>query len=52
MSFTDNLAIVDVWTGSAEQGIAEVQGEHVHLIVPVRVGLGPAWHIPLPTRAA
>ncbi|MFM0383821.1 acetoacetate decarboxylase family protein [Paraburkholderia dipogonis] len=40
MSLTDNLAIVDVWTGSAELKIPEVDGEEMHLIAPVRVGRG------------
>jgi acetoacetate decarboxylase len=40
MSLTDNLAIVDVWAGSAELRIPEVQGEEVHLIAPLRVGRG------------
>src|ERR1700759_2980880 len=40
MSLTDNLAIVDVWTGSAELKLPEVDGEDMHLIAPVRVGRG------------
>jgi acetoacetate decarboxylase len=40
MSLTDNLAIVDVWAGSAELQIPEVQGEDMHLIAPLRVGRG------------
>ena len=40
MSLTDNLAIVDVWAGSAELRIPEVQGEEMHLIAPLRVGRG------------
>ena len=40
MSLTDNLAIVDVWAGSAELRIPEVQGEDIHLIAPLRVGRG------------
>src|SRR6202008_295584 len=32
LSLTDNLAIVDVWTGSAELKIPEVDGEDMHLI--------------------
>jgi acetoacetate decarboxylase len=40
MSLTDNLAIVDVWAGSAELRIPEVQGEDMHRIAPVRVGRG------------
>src|SRR5277367_5831614 len=40
MSLTDNLAIVDVWAGSAELRIPEVRGEDMHLIAPQRVGRG------------
>ena len=40
MSLTDNLAIVDVWTGSAELKIPEVDGEDMYLIAPLRVGRG------------
>jgi hypothetical protein len=40
MSLTDKLAIVDVWAGSAELRIPEVQGEDMHLIAPLRVGRG------------
>jgi acetoacetate decarboxylase len=40
MSLTDNLAIVDVWAGSAELKIPEVDGEDMHAIAPLRVGRG------------
>jgi hypothetical protein len=40
LSLTDNLAIVDVWAGSAELRIPEVQGEDMHRIAPLRVGRG------------
>src|ERR1700742_4385849 len=40
MSLTDNLAIVDVWAGSAELRMPEVQGEEMHLMAPLRVGRG------------
>jgi acetoacetate decarboxylase len=40
MSLTDNLAIVDVWAGSAELRMPEVQGEEMHLIAPLRIGRG------------
>ena len=40
MSLTDNLAIVDVWTGAAELKLPEVAGEDMHLIAPLRVGRG------------
>ena len=40
MSLTDELSIVDVWAGSAELRIPEVQGEDMHMIAPRRVGRG------------
>jgi len=40
MSLTDNLAIVDVWAGSADLRMPEVQGEEMHMIAPLRVGRG------------
>src|ERR1700722_10901330 len=40
MSLTDDLAIVDVWAGSAELRIPEVDGEEMHAIAPRRVGRG------------
>jgi acetoacetate decarboxylase len=40
MSLTDNLAIVDVWAGTAELAIPEVRGEELHAIAPLRVGRG------------
>lgn len=40
MSLTDNLAIVDLWTGTAELKLPEVAGEDMHLIAPLRVGRG------------
>jgi acetoacetate decarboxylase len=40
MSLTDDLAIVDVWAGSAELRIPEVEGEDMHMIAPLRVGRG------------
>jgi acetoacetate decarboxylase len=40
LSLTDNLAIVDVWAGSAELVIPEVQGEDLHSIAPLRIGRG------------
>jgi acetoacetate decarboxylase len=39
-SLTDDLAIVDLWAGSAELRIPEVQGEDMHLLAPLRVGRG------------
>ena len=40
MSLTDNLAIVDLWAGSAELKIPEVDGEEMHLLAPLKVGRG------------
>ena len=40
LSLTDDLALVDVWAGSAELRIPEVQGEDMHRIAPLRVGRG------------
>jgi acetoacetate decarboxylase len=40
LSLTDDLAIVDVWGGTAELRIPEVHGEDMHLIAPLRVGRG------------
>ena len=40
MSLTDDLAIVDVWAGSAELKLPEVDGEDMHLIAPLCVGRG------------
>jgi acetoacetate decarboxylase len=40
MSLTDNLSIVDVWTGPAELTIPNVQGEEMHSLSPLRVGRG------------
>jgi acetoacetate decarboxylase len=40
MSLTDNLAIVDVWAGSAELAVPKVQGEDMHSLAPRRVGRG------------
>src|SRR6201991_324382 len=48
MSLTDNLTIVDVWAGSAELRMPEVQGEDMHLIAPVRVGRDTGSACPTP----
>jgi acetoacetate decarboxylase len=40
MSLTDELAVVDVWAGSAELKIPEVQGEDLHSLEPKRIGRG------------
>jgi len=36
----DNLAIVDVWSGSAELTMPKGQGEDMHLIAALRAGRG------------
>jgi hypothetical protein len=35
-----NLAIVDVWAGSAELTIPDVRGEDMHSLAPLRIGRG------------
>jgi acetoacetate decarboxylase len=40
LSMTDDLSIVEVWSGSAELRIPEVAGEDMHMIAPIRVGRG------------
>jgi acetoacetate decarboxylase len=40
MSLTDDLKVVDVWSGSAELTIPEVRGEDMHSLAPTRVGRG------------
>ena len=40
MSVTDNLRIVDLWTGEGEVRLPEVAGEEMHMLAPVRTGLG------------
>lgn len=40
LSLTDDLAIVDVWTGAAELTIPKVAGEDLHTLAPQRVGRG------------
>src|SRR5580698_8912565 len=39
-SLTDDLAIVDVWSGSAELTIPEVRGEDMHSLAPLQIGRG------------
>jgi hypothetical protein len=48
MSLTDNLAIVDVWTGSAELKLPEVDGEDMHLIARCASAgvIGSVWRAP------
>ena len=40
MSLTDDLAVVDVWSGSAELAIPQVHGEDMNSIAPQRIGRG------------
>ena len=40
LSLTDDLAIVNVWAGTAEMRFPKVEGEEMNLIAPVRVGRG------------
>jgi acetoacetate decarboxylase len=40
MSLTDDLAIVDVWAGSAELTIPQVRSEDLHSLAPLRIGRG------------
>jgi len=40
MSLTDNLAVVNVWSGSAELNFPEVAGEEMHALAPQRIGRG------------
>ena len=40
MSITDNLRIVDMWTGEGEVRLPEVAGEEMHMLAPVHTGLG------------
>ena len=40
MSITDNLRIVDMWTGEGEIQLPEVAGEEMHMLAPVQTGLG------------
>ena len=40
MSITDDLRIVEMWTGKAEVSMPEVAGEEMHMLAPVRTGLG------------
>lgn len=40
LSITDDLTIVDLWSGQAELAIPQVAGEDMHLLAPHRVGRG------------
>ncbi|KAM0512100.1 hypothetical protein ACHAPE_009248 [Trichoderma viride] len=40
LSLMDDFVVVDVWAGTAELRIPEVNGEDMHLIAPLRIGRG------------
>jgi acetoacetate decarboxylase len=40
LSLTDDLALVDLWTGDAELTMPEARGEELHTLAPMRVGAG------------
>lgn len=40
LSLTDNLHLVDLWSGEAEVRIPEVRGEEMHALAPRRIGRG------------
>ena len=40
MSITDDLRVVEMWTGTGEVHLPEVAGEEMHMLAPVRTGLG------------
>jgi hypothetical protein len=40
LSVTDNLKIVEMWTGDGELSMPEHPGEEMHMLAPVRAGLG------------
>jgi acetoacetate decarboxylase len=40
LSLTDNLAMVNLWTGDGELTLPEVEGEEIHPLKPLRVGRG------------
>ena len=40
MSITDNLRIAEMWTGEGEIRLPEVAGEEMHMLAPLRTGLG------------
>lgn len=39
-SLTDNLRVVEMWTDEADVHLPEVAGEEMHMLAPVRTGLG------------
>jgi acetoacetate decarboxylase len=40
MSLTDDFHVVELWTGEGEIRLPEVAGEEMHMLAPVRTGLG------------
>jgi acetoacetate decarboxylase len=40
MSLTDDLRIVELWTGQGEVNLPEAAGEELHALQPLRTGLG------------
>jgi acetoacetate decarboxylase len=40
LSVTDDLKIVDLWTGDGEIRMPVVEGEELHMLAPVRTGVG------------
>ncbi len=40
LSLTDNLHVVDLWSGDAEVRIPQVRGEELHGLAPTKVGRG------------
>jgi hypothetical protein len=40
MSLTDDFRVVEMWTGEGELRLPEVAGEEMHMLAPVRMGLG------------
>ena len=40
MSLTDDLRIADMWTGEGDIRLPEAAGKEMHMLAPVRTGLG------------
>ncbi len=40
LSITDDLRIVDLWTGDSEVKLPQVDSEEIHILAPQRTGLG------------
>ena len=45
MAVTDNLALIDVWAGSAELMFPQARGEELCAFEPNRVGAGYRWSV-------